>query len=231
MERHEMPWDLYREMHKAMRHALFGVTTLAGQTDARDAVGLQRLRDEWNQVAFVLAGHHEHEDRWCDPLVRQHAPWLRDELETAHERGHVMMDRLHGSAGRLIDSDFGLRQVLLRSFYLDLSTFTADCLCHLADEEERVMPALNAAMTNTELAKVSDAIRVSVPPNQMCVYMRYMVPSMNFAERLDLLGGLYVGAPRDVFEMFRKAAEASLPEAEYAALARAAGFAGEAARA
>jgi hypothetical protein len=59
----------------------------------------------------------------------------------------------------------------------------------------------------------------------MCVFIRYMVPSTNFSERLDMLGGMYQGAPPEIFEMFCAAAEACLPADEYRAVAVAAGFA------
>lgn len=53
----------------------------------------------------------------------------------------------------------------------------------------------------------------------MCVFIRYMVPAMSHAERVGLLGGMRAAAPPDVFEMFRNAARASLPEDEYLAVA------------
>ncbi len=219
-----LPWDLYREIHKAMRYALFGVTTLAGQTDANDAHALRRLLDEWRQVAFVLDGHHQHEDRFCDPLIRRHAPALLPEIEAAHRRSDAAIAHLHRLAERLAHADAEQAGTLLRSFYLDLADFASIYLTHLRDEEDRAMPALNAAMSNDELAAVTTAIRSSVAPGDMCVFIRYMVPSMNFAERLEMLGGMHAGAPPQVFEMFRSAARASLSTRDYDAVAVAMGF-------
>ena len=219
------PWDLYREIHKAMRHALFGVTSLAGQTDAADAHAVRGLHDEWQRVAFVLAGHHEHEDRFCDPLIVRHAPWLRDEVEAAHRRSESSLAHLHRSVERLVQSSAPESGSLLRTLYLDLADFTAVYMGHLRDEEDRVMPALNAALGNDELCAVTAAIRGSVAPDAMCTYIRYMLPSMNFAERLEMLSGMHAGAPPQVFEMFRKAAQATLSAQQYGAVAAAAGFA------
>ena len=114
---------------------------------------------------------------------------------------------------------------LLRTLYLDLADFTAVYMGHLRDEEDRVMPALNAALGNDELCAVTAAIRGSVAPDAMCTYIRYMLPSMNFAERLEMLSGMHAGAPPQVFEMFRKAAQATLSAQQYGAVAAAAGFA------
>lgn len=213
------PWDLYREIHKAMRHALLGVTTLAGQTDADDAQALRRLVDEWRQVAFVLEGHHQHEARFCEPLIRRHAPALQREIEAAHHRSEATMAHLHRLAERLAHAEGAEAIALVRTFYLDLADFASFYLPHLRDEEDRAMPALNAAMSNDELAAVTAQIRGSVAPTDMCIFIRYMVPAMNDAERLALLEGFHAGAPAPVFEMFRKAAEMSLEPAQYAKLA------------
>jgi hypothetical protein len=78
------PWDVYREIHKAMRFALFGVTTLAGATDATDDAAVGALVEEWGRVRLVLDGHHHHEDTFWDSLVQAHAAGLRDELEAGH---------------------------------------------------------------------------------------------------------------------------------------------------
>src|SRR5215207_4984876 len=78
------PWDLYREIHKAMRFALAGVTIRAGSADAGDEQSVRALLEEWRDVAFVVHGHQAHEDEFCDPLIRRHAPHLRDELEHDH---------------------------------------------------------------------------------------------------------------------------------------------------
>jgi hypothetical protein len=63
-----------------------------------------------------------------------------------------------------------------------------------------------------------------VPPPDMCVFMRYMVPGMNLDERADMLSDMHANAPADVFELFRSAAEAALSPAEYRTLAERAGF-------
>ena len=218
------PWDVYREIHKAMRHGLFGVTTQAGATDAADDIAVAALAEEWGRVRLVLDGHHHHEDTFCDALVQAHAAELRDELEAGHrvsDRGLVALD---ASVAAVASAGPAGRGPALQALHLQLADFNATYLQHLRFEESRVMPALNRALTDAELEQVTFQIRVSVPPPEMCVFIRYMVPSMNFAERLDMLGGMHAGAPPEIFEMFRAAAEAALPAADYLAVAVASGF-------
>ena len=219
------PWDIYREIHKAMRLALFGVTTAAGAADPADDAAVAALVAEWHRVTFVLDGHHRHEDDFCDVHVQAHAAHLRDELEAGHRAADAGLAALRAAAGGLTSAAPPARAGLLQAFHLDLADFTATYLQHLRFEESAVMPALNAAMTDDELAALTDQIRGSVPPPDMCVFLAYMVPSMNFAERLDMLGGMHQFAPPEIFEMFRAAAEGALAPADYRAVAEAAGFA------
>lgn len=220
----QMAWDLYREIHKGLRYALFGVTAQAGRTDAGDDAGVAALVEEWGTVRFLLDGHHAHEDTYVDALVQAHAADLSDELEAGHRTSDEAIAALTAAAGALAVAPAADRWPLIRAFYLDLADFTALYLTHLRFEEDRVMPALNAGMSDDELAEVTGIIRGSVPPPDMCVFIRSMVPAMDLSERVDMLGGMHQGAPPEIFELFRAAAEGCLSEADYRAVADAAGF-------
>jgi hypothetical protein len=215
-------WDLYREIHKALRFALFGVTVMAGATDPTDEFSLDRLAREWADVNMVLEGHHSHEDRFCDPLIKLHAADLREELERAHLASNATMAELTESISGL-SSEKGASGAPLARLYRELSDFVVTYMGHLRFEEERVMPALNAALSDDELASVTTAIRMSVPPPEMCVFIRYMAPSMNPQERAEMLTGMRA-APEEVFELFRSATEDCLAPADYATLAQSIGL-------
>ena len=81
------------------------------------------------------------------------------------------------------------------------------------------MPALARALSNEALADVTAQIRGSVPPDAMCTFIKYMLPGMNLAERLDMLGGMQRFAPPEIFELFRGAAQRALPAHDYQVIA------------
>lgn len=221
----EAPWDVYREIHKAMRLALFGVTTQVGAADPGDPAVVDAVAAEWRDVKLVLEGHHHHEDDFCDPLIAVHAPELRAVLEAEHDEADACIAGIDAAVAALPGTPLEARTAAFQSLHLQLADFTSLYLHHLRYEESTVMPALNRALDNAALSVVTDQIRGSVPPPEMCIFIRYMVPSMNFAERADMLGGMYAGAPPEIFEMFRAATEGCLPGPEYVALAQHCGFA------
>lgn len=217
-------WDVYREIHKAMRFALFGVTGLAGSTDATDDAAVARVVAEWTDVRFVLLGHHGHEDDFCDEHVLQHVPEMRAELERAHHEADATIEALTAEAAAVLATPAEDRGPALYAFHQHLADFTSMYLAHLRYEDTVVMPALNRAMSDEELEGVTNAIRGSVTLEDWPTYIKYMVPAMTPAERLDMIGGMHAGIPRDLFEPLRAAAEQSLDTASYAALATAAGI-------
>jgi hypothetical protein len=208
-----------------MRFAVAGVTTRAGSADAGDEHAVRALLHEWDDVAFVLHGHHADEDEFCDPLIRRHAPDLRDELERAHHEADLQLAALQAAADGIRAATPSQRDRLLLGFHLALADFEASYLPHPRFEERMVMPALSSAMSDADLEAVTHQIRGSVPPADMCTYLRYMIPALNFTERLDLLGGMYAGVSPEVFDMFRQAAQSALPPPEFEAIALAVGFA------
>jgi hypothetical protein len=70
-----------------------------------------------------------------------------------------------------------------------------------------------------ELFKIQMNIRGSVPPPDMCIFLGYMLPAMTPDERVAMLGGMKMGAPPEIFEMFWGAASDCLTATELAAVA------------
>src|SRR5688572_9250861 len=55
-------FDLLRDIHKAIRAALFAVTAEAGRVDSSDDLSVAALEAEVRDVARMLAEHAAHED-------------------------------------------------------------------------------------------------------------------------------------------------------------------------
>lgn len=215
----EEAWDIYREMHKATRLVIFRAVMAAGCADAGSDDEIDSVRRAINEMLFVLRGHHDHERDFVDELITLHAPAVRREVEAGHEASESALDDIEALIGRVAAEPAAQRNPLLHRLYLDLASFAAMYLEHLDVEERRVTPALNAAMPRDELMQLTDALRGSVPPVQMCRYMQSMLPAMNLAERADMLGGMSQ-APAEIWDLFAGAAVEALSPDEYAAVAR-----------
>ena len=92
-------WGVHRETHKAVRHALFGVTTQAGATDPDEDDAVKALVAEWVDVRVVLLGHHAREREVYDPFIRRHAAHVRQELDEDHQLADSTIARLNPPPG------------------------------------------------------------------------------------------------------------------------------------
>lgn len=204
------PVDLYREVHKGLRRSLFAVTEAAGALGESDAPSMAEFVDRFGELDMMLTTHHGHEDSGeLVRLIGVHCAPVVGKIEEAHEQLTEAFAALRESVVRVAAGSGDVD-----ALYDGLVRFTTDYLTHMAVEEHQVMPALQQHASADELMSITMAIRTSVPPPDMVVFLKYMLPAMNPAERAAMLGGMKAGAPPEIFEMFWSAATDCLGEAD-----------------
>ena len=207
--------DLYREVHKGLRLALFELVEMAGTLDATDHDGLEEFGRLFGAVDMMLQTHHRHEDgAELVGLIAQHVSDVLPAITEAHDHAEQQLATL-----RCLVSELAGGVDRCGAIYDASVAFTAGYLDHMAVEETQVMPRLQAAASAEQLMAITMAIRMSVPPPDMCVFLRYMLPAMTPDERSETLGGMKAGAPPEIFELFWGVAEASLSPSALAAVA------------
>jgi hypothetical protein len=207
--------DLYREVHKGIRHSLFGLCEAAGALDPADPVQRGALVARFAELDLLLTSHHEHEDEGAfGEIIARLAGAFVDELETAHRSIARSVDALREAVVGLGDGGIAADEL-----YDRIVALVADYLAHMEVEERGVMPTLAAAATFDELLAVQMGIRSTIPPSDMCVFLRSMLPAMNPDERVAMLGGMRANAPAEVFGRFWATATDVLTTAELSAVA------------
>lgn len=211
--------DLYRDIHKGLRHALFDVTFQAGRLDVGDDECIGGLLAESRQMIDLLRGHHQHEEQLLlEGLIEAHASAA---VGPIHDEHHILaecLDQLAARADELAATSTGARSAIAHEYYLELAAFTGAYLAHLDVEERVVMPALAAECDDAELGRTQGAILASIRPEQQAVGLTVMLPALNPVERAVMVGRIRVTAPPEAFAGVRKIAEHVLTPVEYARL-------------
>lgn len=207
--------DLYREVHKGLRLALFGLCEAAGSLDPDDRAARQAFVDRFAELELMLTLHHGHEDDGpFGEILGRLTPEFLEELETAHV---IAVEGI--AALRLAVTSYGRSGRDADELYDQIVLFLTFYLGHMTFEEKTVMAALNARTTFDELMAVEIGIRTSVAPPDMVVFMHSMLPAMNPQERTNMLGGMKAAAPAEIFDIFWSAAADSLTADQLAAVA------------
>jgi hypothetical protein len=194
-------FDLYRDIHKAIRCELFGAVTRAGQTDPGDGVAVADLAVQVARLVDFLDVHAEHEDTHIQPVLLEVAPVSAERIELDHTDfeavgAHLVARAVEATQVPTPDR----RRQLLHWLYLDLASFTSRYLAHQDLEERLVMPALEAALGVEAVMGVHGAIIGSIPPEELMRSLAVMFPAMNADDRTELLGGMRATAPAEAFE-------------------------------
>jgi hypothetical protein len=192
-------YTFYRDIHKGIRALLSSLVERAGQTDYTNPRQVSALKQAVDEGFFLLKAHAHHEETFIEPLVRAASPAVGRALDAAHEEQEGRFPQLRSllteasAAGPSADR-------LGHAFTVALSRFAGEMLVHMADEEERAMPALQAAMTDRQLMDVEQALVASVPPDKMARYLAWMLPAMSSPHRAGMLAEARKTAPPEVFE-------------------------------
>lgn len=214
-----MPFDLYKDIHKAIRLELFGVTLAAGSLDPSVDAGRVELADRIAELVRLLVSHAEHEDAHLQHLVERHLPVLAHRIESDHVALDGRMLALGSLANAAADARAGVAaRRRLHVLYLELASFTSDYLAHQDLEERHVMPGLCAAIALPELLDVHQRIVGSIPPDDLATSWALMFPAQNLDDRAEMLGGIQAGAPAEVFAGALALAQSVLAAEEWSAL-------------
>ena len=212
-------FDLYRDVHKGIRHGLLHAIERAGRLDPFDDIALGEQRNRIEHLLHLLDVHAAHEDDYLGPLIERHLPVLAAQLQ----REHAELDACTGEVRRQLTALGCLtgadRRIGQHRLYLGLSEFTAAYLQHQTTEEVEVLPALNRAAPLDELIEANAALVAAISPGDMDGYMRLIVPACNPHDLAELYGAMRAGAPDEAFAGLLDIARDGLDQHAYDRLA------------
>jgi hypothetical protein len=210
MERH----NFFKPIHKGIRAVASTLEAEAGRTDFRSRDEVLALQRKVDEAFAVFESHARHENQHVVPLLRVCAPDVAADCEADHHAQELRLHDLRSALGRVAaeDPDAPARG---HAFLVGLSRFHGEMLVHMADEEERLMPALWAAFDDAALVRVHRAIVESVPPAEKLTSVRWMLPALSTSERAAFLTGVRGSAPAAAFEAVARVAREVLPREEW----------------
>jgi iron-sulfur cluster repair protein YtfE (RIC family) len=178
--------DLFSDIHKGLRKALFDLSVQAGAIDFAQPEELAHLAAAWGSVAAFLRCHTEHEDDYIFRLLdgTAGARLLPDE---DHRDLDDLLDDLDGRLGALTAVPDPAAAV---EWYRDLNRYIAATLQHLHLEETVILPALWEVRSDEELSACRSAFLAATPPAVTATTMDLLRAALPQAtlRQLGLLG-------------------------------------------
>ncbi|MCG2583450.1 hemerythrin domain-containing protein [Massilia sp. TS11] len=188
--------NIYFRIHKALRSMLSDTLVRVGRLDAADAEQRAEVLGQVRQLADFCLGHLQHENEFVHTAMEARQPGSSSVACDDHTHHVHACQHLSMLADQAATEPSPAN---LHTLYLYLSVFVGDNLLHMNMEETEHNAVLWACYTDAELIAIEQAIVAALSPEESWLSMRWMVPALSPAERLELLSKVRAAAPSPVF--------------------------------
>ncbi|RYY93518.1 MAG: hypothetical protein EOO24_26630 [Comamonadaceae bacterium] len=215
--------DLYAGIHKALRAFMADTLVALGRVDVEDASAVDRVTAQVVEQLDLCARHVDHENEFVHAAIEARAPGASEAIAHEHDEHQREIARLRAAAVALREAARQVPPAACHALYGELAVFVGENLLHMQVEESAHNAVLWARYADAELAQLHDALVGSIPPAEMALVARWLVPSMNHMERVGMLSDARSKMPPPAFEALLDVAVPHLHAAEWSKLARALG--------
>lgn len=188
--------DIFGNVHKGIRKALFEVCTALGRADGdaqRDRAARAQLRD----VLRFVEHHGDNEDLLLLPLLEGRAPRVCARMRGGHAEIGGALRGLLAAVETAATGDLYARACWFTTLYLD----------HMREEEHDLDPEIRSVLSNDEIADFGRNCVARTEPADRRMMLAWMLPAMTRADVEAFLGRL---SPADAAPL-RALAEATSP--------------------
>lgn len=214
--------EMYRNIHKAIRHIMYTIALALGSADFRDQ---KSRRESLEQLRGTITMLQEHEETFVHPPpLESRVPGITKSFEGNHEDDERLFDRMRelGSQIEAVE-DNDQRVALGNELYGIFNTYIGDYLGHLDREETELEQALWDHFTDQEIAAIDQQIMGSIPHDRMAVWVPIICNSWNASELTAILAGMKQGAPPEAFAGMLIMVEQATPAATWETVRKALG--------
>lgn len=207
--------DLYAPVHKGLRAFMADTLLRVGRTDPDDAHETAQTLAQLQALLNVCRQHVVHENDFIHRAMERRASGAAA-LAGQEHAGHLAeIGRLNDLAATAAHLQGVQAAQAWHQLYHALSLFVAENYEHMLMEERDHNAVLWRHYTDAELAQLHDELLASIPPDEMALHFRWMLPQLSHAERVGMLTGARAGMPPEVFDAHLAQARALLDERDW----------------
>lgn len=213
--------NLYGPIHKALRACMTQTMLKVGSTDASDAQAVAAALAMTADLLDLCSAHIDKENGYMHPAIERVCPAGSQQIGTEHEHHRADLRTLRGHLDAVSIATDDHRDLALQQLYQALALFVATNLTHMHQEETELNAILWTHYSDAELMALHGALVASIAPPEMMRAMRWMLPAISHAERVEMLGDMQAKAPPPAFAAVLDLARQVLSTPDWASLCRA----------
>ena len=189
-QRHEM----YRPVHKAIRHMMYTTAHDLSVADFQDKTLADGALASLESTITLLVLHAGHEENYVHTALE--------------ELTYTELRRLSNEVGKAT----GERKSELGNEIYDIyNQFVGTYVDHLYREEHELQQALWDNFTDEELSAIDGALQASIAPDVLGQFLTLICASFNPDDLISLIGAMKGGMPPEVFQGVVQLCESATP--------------------
>jgi hypothetical protein len=212
--------DVYGAVHKGIRYALLDLLRRMGTVAPSDASGVDMVLDDLEGAFYLCAAHSAQEERYVHTVIEAESPGALGRFDAAHAGLGDILDQLRTATVEVQCAEPEARPGAFRVLYLRYSSFVAQALEHMCQEELEVQALLERLFGPDKIRAIQTSMLGSIGPEELLVFLRVMVPAATPNERAALLAQPKAALSREAFEAIMLTVRRCLNAAELRDLER-----------
>jgi hypothetical protein len=192
--------DVYGAVHKGIRYALLDLLRRMGTVAPSDSSGVDMVLDDLEGAFYLCAAHSAQEERYVHAVIEAESPGALGRFDAAHAGLGDILEALRTATNDLQCAEPDARPGLFRLLYLRYSSFVAQALHHMSEEELEVQALLERSFPEEKIRAIQLSLLGSIGPEELMVFLRVMVPAATPTERVSLLAQPKAALSREAFE-------------------------------
>ena len=216
--------DMYASIHKALRAFMADTLLGLGRMDVEDDLEFAETCHRVMQLLDLCRSHLRHENHFVHAAMEARQPGSSQAINGEHVEHEAAIAALADGVNHLIAGAKPARAVATQALYRQLALFVAHNFEHMHEEETAHNQVLWNHYSDEELARIHDGLVASIPPQEMMLVARWMVPFMSPAERTAMLSEMQQHAPAPVLAAVLAQVQPHLTQPEWTKLMRSLGL-------
>jgi iron-sulfur cluster repair protein YtfE (RIC family) len=190
-------FDLFSNIHKAIRLATSDLLIRMGATDFSDAQAAERIATDLALVLALCEDHRRTEDEIVLPTLRTRMSGDLVSVLDAHEDQQQMVAELAAAARTLVAESPENRPRVGRTLYLHFSKLVGELLTHMVEEEQVASPLFARLFTPEEMLAIHGKVMALLSVEEHARGARYLLRAINRQERLAVMNGAFATFPKE----------------------------------
>lgn len=193
-------YDIYRQIHKALRIAFAQTHAHVGRMDCGDPDDTHAALRAVEELLAACRNHLAHENTFVHAALEARAPASSRRTAEEHHHHDDAILRLSQACVDVARAEPAQRQHVADRLYDELGEFIADSLVHMRYEETANNTALWSLYSDAELVAIEQALIASIAPQELLPTLAGIVAAVPPHERVAMLDGIRQSAPPPVFD-------------------------------